>query len=157
MTFGNVASASLVAPPVAALAAAGAAPGGATNEALATFPNLKIYVVEGKRATDRDVLLNFAGGQVMVMPKNGGEAIATVPYKKILKATYTVSRDPKWDTALPGPPEGLDVGTFMRTNRHWLVVQGSERFAILRLDENNVRQILETFEARTGLKVERVK
>ena len=59
--------------------------------------------------------------------------------------------------ALPGPPEGLDVGTFMRTNRHWLVVQGSERFAILRLDENNVRQILETFEARTGLKVERVK
>ena len=143
--------------PNTAAVAAGAAAGGATNEALATFPNVKIYVVEGKRATDRDVLLNFAGGQVMVMPKNGGEAIATVPYKKILKATYTVSRDPKWDTALPGPPEGLDVGTFMRTNRHWLVVQGSERFAILRLDENNVRQILETFEARTGLKVERVK
>jgi hypothetical protein len=144
-------------PAANAAAAAAAAPSAATNEALATFPSVKIYLVEGKRATDRDVLLNFAGGQVMVMPKNGGEAIAAVPYKKILKATYTVSRDPKWDTSLPGPPEGLDVGTFMRTNRHWLVVQGSERFAVLRLDEGNVRQILETFEARTGLKIERVK
>jgi hypothetical protein len=127
------------------------------NDPLATFPNVKIYVVEGKRATDRDVLLNFSGGQVMVMPKTGGEAIATLSYKKILKATYTVARDPKWDTSLPGPPDGLDVGTFMRTNRHWLVVQGSERFAVLRLDESNVRQVLETFEARTGLKVERLK
>jgi len=114
-------------------------------------------VVAGKRATDRDVLLNFSGGQVLVMPKSGGEAIAEVPYKKILKATYTAARDPKWDKSLPGPPEGLDVGTFMRTTRHWLVVQGSERFAILRLDDSNFRQILETFEARTGLKVERVK
>jgi len=148
--------------PAAAAGAATAAvanttAGAAASEPLATFPSVKIYVVDGKRATDRDVLLNFAGGQVMVMPKNGGESIATVPYKKILKATYTVSRDPKWDTSLPGPPEGLDVGTFMRTNRHWLVVQGSERFAILRLDDSNFRQILETFEARTGLKVERVK
>jgi hypothetical protein len=102
-------------------------------------------------------LLNFSGGQVMVMPKSGGEAIAAVPYKKILKATYTAARDPKWDASLPGPPEGLDVGTFMRTTRHWLVVQGSERFAILRLEDSNFRQILETFEARTGIKVERVK
>jgi len=138
-------------------AAANATTGVVANDPLATFPSVKIYVVNGKRATDRDVLLNFAGGQAMVMPKNGGEAIAAIPYKKILKATYTVARDPKWDASLPGPPEGLDVGTFMRTNRHWLVVQGSERFAVLRLDEGNVRQILETFEARTGLKIERVK
>jgi hypothetical protein len=141
----------------AAAPAANATTGVVANDPLATFPGAKIYVVDGKRATDRDVLLNFAGGQVMVMPKNGGEAIAAVPYKKILKATYAIARDPKWDTSLPGPPEGLDVGTFMRTNRHWLVVQGSERFAILRLDEGNVRQILETFEVRTGLKIERVK
>ena len=136
------------------MSAAPASPtaGAVANDALATFPSVKIYVVDGKRATDRDVLLNFAGGQVMVMPKNGGEAIAVVPYKKILKATYTVARDPKWDASLPGPPEGLDVGTFMRQTRHWFVVQGSERFAILRLEDSNVRQILEAFEARTGLK-----
>ena len=134
-------------PPVAA----------AANDPLATFPNVKIYLVNGKRASDRDVIVNFARGQVLVMLKTGGEAITTVPYKKILKATYSNARDPKWDASLPGPPEGLDVGTFMRTRGHWFVVQGSERYAILRLDENNVRQIIDTFEARTGLKVERVK
>ena len=127
------------------------------NDALATFPNVKIYVVTGKRGQDRDVMLNFAGGQIMVMLKTGGEAIVAVPYKKILKATYSVSRDPKWDASLPGPPEGLDVGSFIRQTRHWLVIQGSERFAVLRLEENNARQIIDAFESRTGLKVDRVK
>jgi hypothetical protein len=116
---------------------------------------VKIYVVNGKKGTDRDVLLNFVGGQVLVMPKNGGAAIAAVPYKKILRATYSVGRDPKWDASLPGPPAGLDVGTVFRQTRHWLVVQGAEAFAVLRLEDNNVKQILETFEGRTGLKVER--
>ena len=140
-----------------AAAPANAPAGAVASDPLATFPSVKFYVVAGKRATDRDVLLNFSGGQVLVMPKSGGEAIAEIPYKKILKATYTAARDPKWDNSLPGPPEGLDVGTFMRTTRHWLVVQGSDRFAVLRLDDSNFRQILEMFEARTGLKIERLK
>ncbi len=145
-------------PATPAAAAVATAPAGApANDPPATFPSVKIYVVSGKRATDRDVLLNFSGGQVMVMPKSGGEAIAAVPYKKILKATYTAARDPKWDTSLPGPPEGLDVGTFMRTTRHWLVLQGNDHFVVLRLEDSNFRQILETFEARTDLKVLRVK
>ena len=45
----------------------------------------------------------------------------------------------------------------MRTTRHWFVVQGSEHFVILRLEEGNARQILDAFEGRTGLKIERVK
>jgi hypothetical protein len=146
--------------PAATPAAAATAPvtaPSATNDALATFPNVKIYLVNDKKVTDRDVIINFAGGQVMVMLKTGGEAIVAVPYKKILKATYSVSRDPKWDASLPGPPEGLDVGSVFRQTRHWLVVQGSERYAVLRLEDNNARQIIDTFETRTGLKVERVK
>ena len=100
-------------------------------------------------------MLNFLGGQVLVIPKNGGPPITAVPFNRILKATYTQSRDPKWDTTLPGPPADLDVGTFMRQTRHWLVVQGAESYAVLRLENNNFRQILATFEHRTGLKVER--
>ena len=127
------------------------------NDPLATFPNVKFYVITGKRGQDRDVMLNFAGGQIMVMLKTGGEAIVAVPYKKILKATYSISRDPRWDASLPGPPEGLDVGSFIRQTRHWLVIQGTERFAVLRLEESNARQIIDAFESRTGLKVERIK
>jgi serine/threonine-protein kinase len=124
----------------------------------ATFPNVKFFaVVNGKRTNDRDVALNFLNGQVIVSPKQGGQPVATVPYRKILKATYSLGRDPKWDEALPGPPPGLDVGTFMRQTRHWLVVQGAESYAVLRLEDNNFRQILETFEQRTGQKVDRRK
>jgi serine/threonine-protein kinase len=146
-------------PSAAAVTGAAAAPPvAAASDPLATFPSVKFYEVDSKkRVTDRDVLLNFSGGQVSVMPKSGGEAIAVLSYKKILKATYTAARDPKWDTSLLGPPADLDVGTFMSQTRHWLVVQGSERYAVLRLDDNNFRQILETFEARTGLKIERPK
>ncbi len=124
---------------------------------LTTFPSVKFFaVVEGKRTNDRDVTLNFQNGQVFVMPKNGsGQPIATVPYRRILRATYSNSRDPKWDESLPGPPAGLDVGTFIRQARHWLVVQGAESYAVLRLEDNNYKQILDTFEYRTGQKVDR--
>jgi hypothetical protein len=128
----------------------------AADAVLATFPNVKFFaVVNEKRTNDRDVVLNFVNGQVHVMPKNGGQPIATVPYRRILKATYSVGRDPKWDASLPGPPAGIDVGSFMRQSRHWLVVQGAESYAMLRLEDNNFKQIIETFELRTGLKVDR--
>ena len=127
-----------------------------SDAVLATFPNVKFFsVVNGKRTNDRDVVLNFVNGQVHVMPKSGGQQIAAVPYKRILRATYSLGRDPKWDESLPGPPAGIDVGSFMRQTRHWLVVQGADSYAMLRLEDNNFKQILETFELRTGLKVDR--
>jgi len=43
----------------------------------------------------------------------------------------------------------------IRQTKHWLVVQGAESYAMLRLEDNNYKQILETFELRTGLKVDR--
>jgi serine/threonine-protein kinase len=130
-----------------------AAPG--PPETLVAFNNVKLYQVSGKRSNDRDVLLNFAGGQISVLPKDGGEAISTLPYRSITKATYVKARDPKWDTSLLAPPEGLDVGSVFRQSRHWLVLQLPDRFAILRLEDNNFARILETFEARTGLRLDR--
>jgi eukaryotic-like serine/threonine-protein kinase len=145
------------APPAPAAAATGGAPADiVADTVLATFPNVKFFsVVNDKRTNDRDVVLNFVNGQVHVMPKNGGQPIAAVPYRKVLRATYSLSRDPKWDESLPGPPAGIDVGSFMRQTKHWLVVQGAETYAMLRLEDNNYKQILETFELRTGLRVDR--
>ena len=142
--------------PGTAGAAAGAKP---ADDPLVTFPDVKLYVVTGKKADDKDAVLNFAGGQLLVMPSTGGAAMASLPYKRITKATYVRARSPKWDPALASPPEGLDIGsvmgTLMRTSRHWLVLQGADYFEILRLEDNNFSRILNTFEARTGLKVDR--
>ena len=119
---------------------------------------MKLYTVtKGKSTSDRDALLNFAGGQLLVMPKTGGAAMATLPYRRITRATYVKARDPKWDPTLPAPPAGVDVGSFMRGGRHWLVLQGADHYEILRLEDNNFSRILATFEERTGMKIDRPK
>jgi hypothetical protein len=140
-------------PPVTGEAAAPAA-----SDPLLTFPDVKLYsVTNGKNTSDRDALLSFAGGQLLVMPKSGGAPLVTLPYGTITRATYVKARDPKWDRALPGPPEGVDVGSFLRQGRHWLVLQGADHYQILRLEDNNVTHILSAIEARTGVKVDRPK
>ena len=135
--------------------------GGATargNDPLLTFPNVKLYTVTtGKKTNDRDALLNFAGGQLLVMPETGGAAMATLPYRTITRATYVKARDPRWDATLPGPPDGVDVGSFMRQGRHWLVLQGPDHYQILRLEDDNFARILSTLEERAGVKIDRQK
>jgi len=127
------------------------------NDPLVAFNNVKLYVVTGKRTEDRDVLLNFAGGQMSVLPKNGGEALIITQYRNIAKATYVKARDPRWDAGLSAPPEGLDVGSMFRQSRHWLVVQTKDNYTILRLDDENATKVLDTFESRTGLRIDRPK
>ena len=45
---------------------------------------------------------------------------------------------------------------FMKGKKHWLTIAAEGDFAVLRLDKNNYRIILPTFEARTGKRVEAV-
>ena len=143
-----------VTPTPSATPGAGAPPAAAAD-ALATFPNVRLYTVVDKRTNNREVIVNFVGGQLLVMAaRTGGDAIATVPYSRIKSATYTRGRDPKWDPTLPGP-EGIDVGTVFRGASHWLVVQGAESYAVIRMEDRNFQQIIATFEARTGITVVR--
>jgi hypothetical protein len=137
----------------------GAAPpaGKPAADALVTFPDVKLYQVVGKRTTDTDAVLNFSGGQLLVMPSTGGAAMATVPFKRITHATYVHARDPKWDPTLATPPDAFGIGGLIRTARHWLVLQGPDHIEILRLDDSNFGRILEAFESRTGIKIDRPK
>ena len=147
-----------VAPPPTPPADTGGAATPVASDPLLTFPDVKLYTVtNGRNTNDRDALLSFAGGQLLVMLKSGGAAVATLPYGTITRATYVKARDPKWDPALPGPPEGVDVGSFLRQGRHWLVLQGPDHYEILRLEDNNFTRILSTIEERTGVKVDRPK
>jgi serine/threonine-protein kinase len=127
-----------------------------TDTELATFGDVKYLKVHGKDADDDDAILQFVGGQVLVTSKKGGPADAMVPYRRVAHATYVHAKMPKWDPGLPAPADGFDVpgiGLF-RPARHWLVLQTRTDFTILRLDDSNWKQIIDTFEARTGLKVD---
>jgi hypothetical protein len=114
-----------------------------------------VIVVNGKRGADRDVILSFGNGQVGLLGGTGGAAVAAVPYKAITNLTYVHARDPRWQEADSAPPKDLDVGSFIRTAKHWLVVQSADRYVILRLEDKNVRAVLDTFSTRTGLTINR--
>ena len=106
-------------------------------------------------------MLNFSHGHLVVTPKSGGNPLASLPYEKITHATYVRARAPKWATGpkLSTPPDDLDVGSLplLRQTRHWLVLQGADNYAILRLDDASATKLMDTFEQRTGLKIDRVK
>jgi serine/threonine-protein kinase len=150
--------------PVADAGRAGAAavppPVDAAVDTPVTFPDVKLYEVDGKKVVDKDALLNFGNGQMMIMPRTGGAAIATLPYKRITSGTYIKARGPKWDPALSFPA-GVDAGDFsgglIRTNRHWLVLQGMDHSEIFRLEDSNVERVLEAVETRTKIKIDRPK
>ncbi|HET9272158.1 MAG TPA: serine/threonine-protein kinase [Vicinamibacterales bacterium] len=126
------------------------------DDSLVGFSSVKYLAVNGRRTTDRDVLVNFGGGQVSVLSRDGGGAILSIPYGSIRRATYVSARDPKWDTSLTGPPADLDVGSILRQSRHWLVLQTADSYAILRLDDQrNVPRFLDMIQVRTGVKIER--
>jgi serine/threonine protein kinase len=135
-------------------AARGATPN--ADAELATFGDVKYLKVNGKDVDDDDAILQFVGGQMLVTSTKGGTAYAAVQYRRVSHATYVHAKMPKWDTGLPAPGDGFSVpgiGLF-RPARHWLVLQTRTDFTILRLDDSNWKKILDTFEARTGLKVD---
>ena len=136
--------------------AAKAAPPPKADDTVVGFSSVKHLAVNGRRTTDRDVLVNFGGGQVTVLSRDGGGAILSIPYGSLRRATYVSARDPKWDTSLAGPPADVDVGSILRQSRHWLVLQTDDSYVILRLDDaRNVPRFLDMLQTRTGVKVER--
>lgn len=119
------------------------------------FGDVKVLTVDGKKGHDEDVVLNFVAGQLSAVPKKGGSPIASMSYRDVAHATYIHAKDPKWDETLPGPPADLDIPGFLRGARHWLILQSKALYVILRLDDSNWSDVLSTFEARTGIKVDR--
>lgn len=131
---------------------------GAASDAadtLIVFSDAKFLTFEGRKGRDQDVILHFGSGQLSVIPKKGGAPLIAIPYKKVAHATYSHTKDPKWDASLTGLPDNPDIPGFMRGSRHWLVLQWKTDYVVVFLSDSNVADVLQTFEARTGLKIDR--
>jgi hypothetical protein len=118
-----------------------------------TFDNVRLLAVEGRKGKEQDVLLNFANGQVVVAAKKGGSPITSMTYKRIGAATYVHAKEPRWaGGASAAPPTDLDLpGGLFSGSRHWLVLQSTTGYIILRLEDENWRPVLATLESRTGV------
>jgi hypothetical protein len=137
------------------IAAGRHAAGPPIDDVTETFEDVKLLAVTGRNTRDQDVTLNFGGGQLAFVGKSTGVILATMPYRSTLRATYVRGRDPRWDPTMVSPPENLDVGGFLRTAKHWLVLQSNDAYLIVRLDDSNWRKVYQTFEARTQLTISR--
>lgn len=141
-----------VAPPPAVPDAPPAPP---IDDSFVTFKDIKFMAVKGGDSQDQDAMVNFGGGEITVVPKDGGTAYASMPYTVVAHATYVHTKDPKWDATLPAPPGNLTIHGFMRGARHWLALQSKTSYVLLRLDDSNWRGILDAIENRCRMKVDR--
>jgi hypothetical protein len=141
------------APAPAPTSPAPAARGPVEPETPAEYKDVRLVVVTGRRSADQEGLLSFAGGQLTLLGRSTGAALASMPYEALQRATYIHARDPRWDSSLAGPPEDLDVGGIFRTAKHWLVLQGRDAYIIVRLEDNNWRPILNTVVDRTKVQI----
>jgi hypothetical protein len=114
-----------------------------------------MFTFAGRKAQEQDVTVNFGGGQIAVVPRNGGAPVATLPYRRILRATYIRDDNPRWDPALPSPAEKVDLSGLMNRDRHWLMLQTKDGYTLLRLDGEAWLTVLQTLEARTGTPITR--
>ena len=123
----------------------------------AAFKDVKFLAVTGTRTSASDVVVQFSDGEISVQPADGKTAASVWSYREVAKATYSRGGDPKWDSSLGGPAKKIDVPGIFGRARHWLVLQGTERYIILRLDGEDRETVLKTFEERSGKSVYRVK
>ncbi len=117
--------------------------------------NVKILVIEGRRASDRDVTLMLGDGRIVAAARGDGAMLLNWPYEAVIGATYIYARRPRWNPELASPPDDLDVGGVFRTSRHYLALQNPNEFVILRLEDINIIQVIRELEARTGLTIRR--
>jgi len=134
-------------PPAVAVKAAAPAP-----TMIAAYSNLKLLVTLGPKVEERDVTISFWNQQLSIVPPDGRAPILTLPYARIEKATYVRAAGPRWDPALAGP---VDVLELTGSQRHWLAVQSKDAYAILRLDGGAWQRVIETFEQISGRHVDR--
>jgi len=123
----------------------------------ASFNDVKLLAVNGSRTSTSDVVLLLSDTDVSVRARVDSIAPTALSYRGIVKATYSQGREPKWDASLSAPAGKIDVpgvGILSRS-RHWLVLQGADRYVILRLDGMDRADVMHVFEERAGISIDR--
>ena len=118
---------------------------------------MKWLAVSGAKTSTSDVVLQLSDTEISVRSQADSAPPTVLSYRGIAKATYTQGRNPKWDAKLSGPSGKVDVpgiGILSRA-RHWLVLQGPDRYLILRLDGDDRATVMHAFEERAGIAIDR--
>jgi len=149
--------------------ASGAAPRPASPPAVAppaksipVFPSLMFdadaVVADGDRHRERDGRLVMADGNITVIEKND-TVLATFPINRITGVSYSTARHPLWNSPT-GPAEVMRVegGAFgiRRGARNWLVFHTTDSVHVVRVSDEDIRNVIAALQDRIGRPVRRV-
>jgi hypothetical protein len=124
-----------------------------------SFDNIGMLVPDGKKTKEENVRLKLESDRIVVEERKGGTVKKEFKYADIKSAEYSYSKHPRWKA---GAGVAIAVGIFalplffMKGKKHWLTVKTETDYAVLRLDKNNYKVILPSFETKSGKKVETI-
>lgn len=134
-------------------------PTGGTKPEAKSFKNINLLVPKGDKSENKSVRLLFDGSGMIIDADRGEKIYKQFPYESIVSAEYSYSTKPRWKTAVAAT---VLIGVFalpiffMKSKQHWLTIKTANDFAILRLDKDNYKIVLATFDTTTGKRVETV-
>ena len=118
--------------------------------------NVRFMVIDGRSATDREAILKFGNGRITAVGRADDDNARRLARMPASPAPPTFMRGvPAWNPDFAAPADDLDVGGVFRASRHWLALQNANEFALLRLEDVNVIQVIREIEGRTGLTIRR--
>jgi hypothetical protein len=123
------------------------------------FDDVRVLVAdENNKGRERDAVLQFGNARVSVLERADGPSITSVPYKAVLGAYYSRSKQPKWKDADGNEVESkVDLGPlgFFRGERNWLILLTKAEPVIIRLDDSDLKTVLPAFTEHTGIAIQR--
>ena len=134
-----------------------------SHVALAQAPvknyEVELVVSQGKKSVETDAVLAFKESTFTVVPDKASFASSSkeLSYRDIKTADYSFAKKPMLSgggAVATAVLLGLFVlpFLFMKKKKHWMTVQTEKEFAVIKLGDNNHRQIIAEFETH-GVKV----
>lgn len=124
------------------------------------FGEVRAIAVDGNRGREIDATLFLEPGNLVIRERGNNTVLRTLPYRAIAAGTYMRGKRPRGQKngTLPDVPDNLaGSGSLFGQARHWLTLQTSSEFLVVRLEDRNVVGVINNLETRTGLKISRLR
>jgi len=128
-----------------------------SHVALAQAPvknyEVELVVSEGKKSVETDAVLTFKEGSFTVVPDKAtfSSSSKEFAYNDIKSADYSFAKKPMLSGG-GAVATAILLGVFvlpflfMKKKKHWMTVQTEKEFAVIKLGDNNHRQIVAELE-----------
>jgi len=131
------------------------------------FTNVELLEMHGTSMSSEKVRLRFAPDAVVVETRKTGTLRKRIPYAEIVAAESSYSKHPRWKAGVGTAAGSLALGpvfllalpvaiplAFSKSKRHWLTVRTCDDYVVLRLDKDERKLLLPSFEVHSGVRVE---